>query len=327
MMKKLAIIGAVALVICIVAGCTSPTTPNASPASTASVTSTNVSATNVADLMTHAAISAGYNVSKPFVQTAVHGYTAYAGVINDGPKKLEPYRYNITIWLVPDRATAMKEFNASVAQAKASGYVAWSTDFASWWGTKGQQQPQYPLSQVQIVANEPGSSANINLINSGPISHTDLNLDVGNTSAFTVYTVYQTALAQDAASLSPTSSPSTTPASTPLPTAAPLPTATPLPTYQVSISGPTSLRDGDGGTWTVTVLANGVPVSQSDLAGKVTWYIDGHEHYASWSNVPGVLVTDANGSETTWAGYGAHTLSVNVQGYGSAAMIVTHVKG
>jgi len=169
----------------LVAGCTNSTTNQTSSASPTGTASEKPA--NVADRMTQEAITSGYNVSKPFVQTTVNGYTAYAGVIDDGPKKLEPYRNNITIWLVPDRATAMKEFNASVAQARTAGYEVWSRGATSWSGVFGQDQPRYPLSQAQIAANAPDTSVNI--------YRTDLNLDVGNYSAFTVYTDYQTAIA------------------------------------------------------------------------------------------------------------------------------------
>ena len=80
----------------------------------------------------------------------------------------------------------MKEFNASVAQARTAGYERWSTSTTSWSGVFGQDQPRYPLSQAQIAANAPDISVNI--------YRTDLNLDVGNYSAFTVYTDYQTAI-------------------------------------------------------------------------------------------------------------------------------------
>jgi len=88
---------------------------------------------------------------------------------------------------------------------------------------------------------------------------------------------------------------SSTPTSTPTPT----PTPTPSSSIQVIISGPTTLRDGQGGTWTATVLVNGVALSQSQLTNQIDWFIDGHAAGGSWG--PGTLTTDANGSMTTWA--------------------------
>ena len=101
---------------------------------------------------------------------------------------------------------------------------------------------------------------------------------------------------------------SSTPTSTPTPT----PTPTPTSSIQVIISGPTTLRDGQGGTWTATVLVNGVALSQSQLTNQIDWFIDGHAAGGSWG--PGTLTTDANGSMTTWAPNGVHTLNAEYLG-------------
>jgi outer membrane murein-binding lipoprotein Lpp len=169
----------------LVAGCTNSTTNQTSSASPTSAAGDNPK--NVTDLMNGAAKDKNYTVVTPFVQTTVNGHTAYAGVIDDGPKKLEPYRNNITIWLVPDRATAMKEWNASIAQAKASGYVAWSTGTTLWMGNMGNQYASYPVPTVNIQVQEPS--------NGGVSPHaTDVYLKFGNYSAFTVTTNYQSAI-------------------------------------------------------------------------------------------------------------------------------------
>jgi hypothetical protein len=102
------------------------------------------------------------------------------------------------------------------------------------------------------------------------------------------------------------------PACNPTPTPAPSTTPIPSPTIQVIISGPTTLRDGQGATWTATVLINGVALPQSQLTNKVDWFIDGHAAGGSWG--PGTLTTDANGSETTWAPNGVHTLNAEYLG-------------
>jgi hypothetical protein len=96
--------------------------------------------------------------------------------------------------------------------------------------------------------------------------------------------------------------------STPTPT----PTPTPSSSIQVIISGPTTLRDGQWGTWTATVLVNGVALSQSQLTNQIDWFIDGHAAGGSWG--PGTLTTDANGSMTTWAPNGVHTLNAEYLG-------------
>jgi hypothetical protein len=172
----------------LVAGCTSSTTPSASPTSAGPTSAPSVNPTkNVTELMNEAAKDKNYTVVTPFVQTTVNGHTAYAGVIDDGPKKLEAYRHNITFWLVPDRATAMNEFNASIAQAKASGYVLWSYSTGSWWGNMGNQYASYPAPTVRIGVHEP--------YNGGvSVSGTDVYLKTGNYSAYTVASNYMSAI-------------------------------------------------------------------------------------------------------------------------------------
>ncbi|MFZ0924810.1 MAG: Ada metal-binding domain-containing protein [Halobacteriota archaeon] len=92
----------------------------------------------------------------------------------------------------------------------------------------------------------------------------------------------------------------------------PTPTPTPSSSIQVIISGPTTLRDGQGATWTATVLVNGVALPQSQLTNQIDWFIDGHAAGGSWG--PGTLTTDANGSMTTWAPNGVHTLNAEYLG-------------
>jgi len=116
-----------------------------------------------------------------------------------------------------------------------------------------------------------------------------------------------------------------TPTATPTPSVV-APSPTPPATYQVIISGPTTIHDGQGGTWTATVLVNGVALPQSQLTNKISWFIDGHAAGGSWG--PGTLTTDANGSETTWAPNGVHTLNAEYLGDPSlpnASITVTKV--
>lgn len=109
--------------------------------------------------------------------------------------------------------------------------------------------------------------------------------------------------------VTPTATPTVTPTATP---SVVTPTPTPSPTIQVIISGPTTIRDGQGATWTATVLVNGVALPQSQLTNKIDWFIDGHAAGGSWGS--GTITTDANGSETTWAPNGIHTLNAEYLG-------------
>jgi hypothetical protein len=115
-------------------------------------------------------------------------------------------------------------------------------------------------------------------------------------------------------------SPSPIPVSTPsaTPSNAPLPTVTPQPSYQVTISGPSVLQEGQGGAWVATVYKNGVPIPQEQLIGKIYWFIDGKYHQTN--TMMGDLVnsatmrSDSNGEETTWAPAGAHILNAEYMG-------------
>ena len=116
--------------------------------------------------------------------------------------------------------------------------------------------------------------------------------------------------ASTTASTSASASASATPkaASTAVPTAAPtIPTAT-TDAYNVVITGPTTIQPGQGGAWTVIVFKNGVPLANP--LGQISWSIDG----VAKASTQGYFVTDAMGSETTWAPAGAHTLTATYTG-------------
>ena len=92
----------------------------------------------------------------------------------------------------------------------------------------------------------------------------------------------------------------------PAPTSTPTPSVvTPSPSIQVTVSGPTTLRAGQGGTWTATVLVNGVALSQSQLANQIDWFIDGQAAGGTWG--AGTLTTSING-------VGVHTLNAEYIG-------------
>jgi hypothetical protein len=93
---------------------------------------------------------------------------------------------------------------------------------------------------------------------------------------------------------------SSTPTSTPTPSV-----VTPSPSMQVTIVGPTTLRDGQGGTWTATVLVNGVAIPQSQLSNQINWFIDGQAAGGTWG--AGTLATSVTG-------VGVHTLNAEYIG-------------
>ncbi len=150
---------------------------------------------------------------------------------------------------------------------------------------------------------------------SGCTSPTSSNQAAGNASP----------TASTSASASALVTPSVTSSNTPSPTVTP-----PADVYQVVISGPTVLQPGEGGLWTATVYKNGVAMSQSDLTGKVYWFIDGNYHQTNtMMGDPinsAVMRSDANGEETTWAPPGAHILNAEYMGnpsYPNTSITVT----
>jgi hypothetical protein len=91
---------------------------------------------------------------------------------------------------------------------------------------------------------------------------------------------------------------SSTPASTPS-------VVTPSSSIQVTISGPTTLRAGQDGTWSVTVVVSGVAIPQSQLSNQIDWFIDGQAAGGTWG--AGTLTTSING-------VGGHTLNAEYIG-------------
>jgi hypothetical protein len=107
--------------------------------------------------------------------------------------------------------------------------------------------------------------------------------------------------------------PTVTPAPSVTPTIVPsviTPTPTPSssPTPIVIISGPTTLSEGQGATWTATVVVNGVALPQSQLTNQIDWFIDGQSAGGTWG--AGTLTTSVNG-------VGVHTLNAEYLGYPS----------
>ncbi len=145
---------------------------------------------------------------------------------------------------------------------------------------------------------------------SGCTSPTNSNQAAGNTSQAASTTATITTSASASASATPSATPSNTPSPTVTPSA---------DVYQVVISGPTVLQPGEGGFWTATVYKNGVALPQSDLIGKIYWFIDGQYRTGNKMidnnpiNSP-TFASDANGESTTWAPFGAHTLNAEYIG-------------
>jgi hypothetical protein len=76
----------------------------------------------------------------------------------------------------------------------------------------------------------------------------------------------------------------------------------------VVIIGPSTIQPGQGGAWSVIVIKNGVALS-NPLA-QIRWSVDG----VPKASTQGYFITDAMGSETTWAPAGAHTLTATYTG-------------
>jgi hypothetical protein len=163
----------------LVAGCTTSTTSNTNQTPSKSA----ASATNVADGINAAFTKAGLKVITPFVKTTVNGNTAYTGVVDDGAKILQPYRHNVTMVLTPDRVSANKAFNASIAQALANGYTTDQNSSTGWVGRIGSLS--YPNQKVMIELAQPS------LIGVMPWGIPTVIFDVGNTDAYTVSINYQ----------------------------------------------------------------------------------------------------------------------------------------
>jgi hypothetical protein len=172
--NKLILLSAVLVAVVLVAGCTSAT-PGGNPTSAAS-------SKDVTDGINAAFTSAGYKVITPFIKTTVNGLTAYTGVVDDGNNVLQPYRNNITIVVASDRATALKEYNASIAKAQANVYTPYAYSTTSWEGIHGSTS--YPNQVVWVGVNQPSSSA----IVTGLASYVFLKID---DTAYTVSIDYQ----------------------------------------------------------------------------------------------------------------------------------------
>ena len=93
---------------------------------------------NVIDTMTSAFTNAGYTIATPFTKSVnTNGNTVYKGVVDDGSKVTQPYRNNLTIVMAQNRTSALKEYNASIAQAQANRYLKSADQGTPWWGYKG----------------------------------------------------------------------------------------------------------------------------------------------------------------------------------------------
>ena len=93
---------------------------------------------NVIDTMTSAFTNAGYTIATPFTKSVNTNWnTVYKGVVDDGSKVTQPYRNNLTIVMAQNRTSALKEYNASIAQAQANRYLKSADQGTPWWGYKG----------------------------------------------------------------------------------------------------------------------------------------------------------------------------------------------
>jgi len=78
-------------------------------------------------------------------------------------------------------------------------------------------------------------------------------------------------------------------------------TPTQAPTYQVVITGPSTMGNRLGITWTATVYVNGVAIPQSQLTNQIDWFVNGQAAPGYWGpstqagTGPGTLTIDSNG--------------------------------
>jgi hypothetical protein len=162
-----------ALVLASTTGCTESTT-----------SSNGGGGANVIDTINSAYTKANYTVVTSFT-TSVNGNgnTVYKGVVDDGPNVLQPYRNNVTIVMAPNRTAAMKEYNASIAQAQSKGYNKNIMDQKTSWFATSSSTMTYPNQQVKITIREPS------IIGVNPYG-TDVYLSI-DSNKYGVCTVYQ----------------------------------------------------------------------------------------------------------------------------------------
>jgi hypothetical protein len=121
-----------------------------------------------------------YTVNTPFTMTKDGDKITYHGVVTDGPQKLTPYKRNVTVVLVPDRAAARAAYNSTVGTLKAQGfqeYLSSNSSVVFWTGYLGRTtaDPSTPLVRVDL--NQPFYSG---LILGGEYHEILFSADVGN---------------------------------------------------------------------------------------------------------------------------------------------------
>jgi hypothetical protein len=141
----------------LVAGCTTPNTPTATP--TAQGAQATPGADNLANAMTTYYKEQNYTVNTPLKMTKSGDTMTYTGVVTDGPKVLTPYKRNITIVLTPTRTSAQTIYQTAIDTQKANGYQEYQktnySSFSYWIGHLGATSSSNPSNRVFDMLNEP----------------------------------------------------------------------------------------------------------------------------------------------------------------------------
>jgi hypothetical protein len=99
-----------------------------------------------------------YTVNTPFMMTKSGDTITYHGVVTDGPQKLTPYKRNVTVVLVPDRAAARTTYRSAVDAQKAQGFqeeMSSNSSVVFWTGYLGTTSPNPSTPRVRVDLNQP----------------------------------------------------------------------------------------------------------------------------------------------------------------------------
>jgi hypothetical protein len=121
-----------------------------------------------------------YTVNTPFTMTNNNGTISYHGVVTDGPQKLTPYKRNVTVVLVPDRAAARAVYKSTVDTQKAQGFqeeMSSNSSVVFWTGYLGTTSPDPSTPRVRVDLNQPFYSG---LILGGEYQEILFSADVNN---------------------------------------------------------------------------------------------------------------------------------------------------
>jgi hypothetical protein len=122
-----------------------------------------------------------YTVNTPFTMTKNGDVITYHGVVTDGPQKLTPYKRNVTVVLVPDRAAARTTYRSAVDAQTAQGFqedLSSNSSVVFWTGYLGTKYPSNnSIPKVRVDLNQPFYSG---LILGGEYQEILFSADVSN---------------------------------------------------------------------------------------------------------------------------------------------------